>query len=163
MMAIPAPSFDSVAPNSAPRRAPTPPGAAHDRGGHWCARWVTTGLILLLAGCGQRKISLPTTDAGSATVAVVNLSDFEWRIVVTAQHGGLTRTAQLARRAECDLVVPAGDYLIEQTLLAPEAGADTTRRFPLQVAAGKKYRWPLATLLSAEADDPAPGGEGAGR
>ena len=125
--------------------------------------WVGLGLLLFLVGCRPHPDSAPAAGADSATVAVVNLSDFEWRIVVTAQRGGLTRTAQLAPRAACDLVVPAGDYLIEQTLLAPEAGADATRRFPLRVAAGKKYRWPLATLLSADADDLPAAGEGAGQ
>lgn len=87
-----------------------------------------------------------------ATVAVANLSDFTWRIAVTARSGGMARTAQLAPRATCELVVPAGDYQIEQTLLAAGRGPDVTRRFPLHVAAGQTYRWPLATLLSASAD-----------
>jgi hypothetical protein len=105
------------------------------------------------AGCARTKVSTSIAVAEQARVVVVNLSEYEWQISVTSQHGGPAHAARVAPRASFDLAVPAGDYWVEQTVLAAGLATDNSRRFPLRVAARQTYRWALATLLSDSNDE----------
>ena len=108
------------------------------------------GWLLLAAGCAA--VAPPSAGTGPrAHLAVVNLSDCEWQIVIGPAAGGEARALHLAARASQAVDLPGGDYVIEQTALATDSGIDSARRFTVRFDAGQAYRWRLATLLTAPA------------
>lgn len=103
--------------------------------------------LLLVVGCDRA----PSNQAGArrgATVQVVNASDYEWVITLRRTANGQKRTARLAPRAQQTIVLPVGDYLVEQVAAAGELATEQPRRFKVQLEAGEAYRWPVTTLLS---------------
>lgn len=116
------------------------------------------GMLRLLAAmlpglCGGGCDRAPSDHAGlrrGATVQVVNLSDYEWVVTLRQAGNQRSRTARLAPRARQTVVVPGGDYLVEQVAAGGELAAVGPRRFSTRLEAGETYRWPVTTLLSAE-------------
>lgn len=105
------------------------------------------------AGCDRA----PAEQSGSrrgATVQVVNVSDHEWVLALRRANDREARQAKLGPRAQATVVLPGGDYLVEQTAVGGELAAAPPRRFTARLEAGQVYRWPVTTLLSA---DPGPG------
>jgi len=106
---------------------------------------------LFWAGC--TKSAPPSGPAPSpAHLTVINLTDYEWRIVVSRPTGAFHKDARLQRRATVTLEVPGGDYVVEQIALVESTGPDLTRIFPIKLESGQTYRWPIATLLSDAAE-----------
>jgi hypothetical protein len=113
------------------------------------------GLLLFTGGCGTAR-PLTAGSGHEAHFIVINLSDCEWRILLTPAGGGPVRTLHLAARETQETDLGGGEYRIEQTALSGTAGLESTRRLTVQLDPGQTYRWRLVTLLSAPAGvDPA--------
>lgn len=107
--------------------------------------------LLLGAGCAAvREPSRLTNDWRQAEIAVENRTAHPWRIALRSPQGEEVKAVEIRPRESLALVVDGGDYTIEQTLYAPPPAGATSRRFPGRLEAGQRYRWTLATLLSAE-------------
>jgi len=89
----------------------------------------------------------------SAHLTMINGSDCEWRIVITADAGGARRSWILGVTKSIDVDLTAGDYAVEQTLVAGGGAQEMTRNFPLRLEAGQVYGWRLITLLSGTSGD----------
>jgi hypothetical protein len=111
------------------------------------ARLVGLGLMLTMGGC--TAVRQPAAAGPVAHVVVVNLSDSEWQIAIAPAGGGEARVLRLQARASQKVELSAGDYAIEQTLLAGNPGPASTRRLSAKLDPGQTYRWRLVTLLSA--------------
>jgi hypothetical protein len=85
-----------------------------------------------------------------AEIAVTNLTPHAWRIVLRSPQGADVKTVEVKPRESLALVVAGGEYMVEQTLMAVEPAEGTKRNFSARFEPGEKYRWSLATLLSAE-------------
>jgi hypothetical protein len=84
---------------------------------------------------------------------IENLTDYEWRIAVAATAGTETQASRVWARSSAEINLAGGDYVIEQTVVAENAGTELTRRLPAQLAPGQTYRWRLVTLLSDPAGE----------
>ncbi len=112
--------------------------------------WVVA-LLLVLTGC----TTTPETPRLAMTwreaeVAVSNLTPYPWRIALRSPQGAEVKTVEVRPRESLAVVVAGGEYVIEQTLVATDPAVATTRNFSARFEAGERYRWSLATLLSAE-------------
>lgn len=111
---------------------------------------VLVWLLLPITGCDRDVKPVATHQAARAQCVIQNQTDYAWRIVLQTDAG--SRTELLKPRETRSVNVPAGDYAIAQTLLPADAGgSDDTRRFRMHFEPDRRYRWRLATLLSATA------------
>jgi hypothetical protein len=90
------------------------------------------------------------TRRNDAEIAVTNLTPHAWRIVLRSPQGADVKTVDVKPRESLALVVTGGEYVVEQTLMAAGPTETTNRNFNAHFEPGEKYRWSLATLLSAE-------------
>lgn len=102
---------------------------------------------LAAAGCASSTVVPESRPV--ARLLVENLTDYAWRISVTATAGPEASTAEVPARGFVEVMLGGGDYVIEQA--ARGAGADLTRRLPARLEAGQSYQWRLGTLLSGPA------------
>jgi len=109
---------------------------------------LAVGVAVGLAGCAAPMTVAPRPAAGVAHVALINFTGRAWLISLRAAGGGEVRSGRIAAAATIDLPLSAGDYVIEQTLLASDGAVAATRQLAVHFDAGERYRWPLATLLS---------------
>ena len=116
---------------------------------------VSVGLLLLRCTSGSPPASagLMMKTGKVAHLTMLNSSDCEWRIVITAAAGGKKYVWRLPVVKSGEVDLEEGDYAVEQTMLTggPESGA--TRRFSMRLAGGQSYRWRLMTLFSDEMID----------
>jgi hypothetical protein len=85
-----------------------------------------------------------------AEIAVTNLTPHSWRIALRTALGADVKTVEVKPREAIAMVMPGGDYVVEQVLLALDPAEATKRNFSARFEAGQHYHWSLATLLSAE-------------
>jgi hypothetical protein len=111
---------------------------------------------LCLVGCDRAPPNQPGARRG-ASVQVINASDYAWVVTLTRATDRQKRTARLAPRAEETVVLPGGDYVVEQVAADGELATGQPRRFAARIEAGQVYRWPVTTLLSAAAGPGDPG------
>lgn len=117
------------------------------------ARLPGLGLALLLglAGCTTAPETPRLANTWrEAEVAVSNLTPYPWRIALRSPQGAEVKTVDVRPRESLAVVVAGGEYVIEQTLVATDPAVATSRNFTARFEAGERYRWSLATLLSAE-------------
>lgn len=99
---------------------------------------------LAAAGCASSTVVPESRPV--ARLLVENLTDYAWRITVTAAAGPESSTAEVPARGFAEVALSGGDYVIEQAARGP--GADLSRRLPARLEAGQSYQWRLGTLLS---------------
>lgn len=87
-----------------------------------------------------------------AHLNVLNVSNCEWRVVITPRSGGDGLTLKLRLDQSLDVELPSGEYEVEQTMVVADTNPEATRRFSMKLAAGENYRWRLVTLLSGSAE-----------
>lgn len=115
-------------------------------------------LVVALTQCTEvGRVSGDNESASSpnavARLTLLNDSPCEWQIVFTPVAGGEPRAWKLSVDQSLEVELGGGDYVVEQTMLADDAGPDATRRFSMRFETGQIYRWRLITLLSGAADD----------
>ena len=98
------------------------------------------------------SVTAPAAASG-ARLVVENLTDYEWHIAVAATAGAETQASRVRARSSVAMNLAGGDYVIEQTVVAENAGSELTRRLPARLAPGQAYRWRLVTLLSDPAGE----------
>lgn len=118
----------------------------------WLTAGVVAGNLFLWTGCASAPSPAPV-----ATLAVRNLTDYEWQLSIAPEAGGEAMVTKLAARQTVPLVLAGGDYVIKQTVVRNEGGAPLDRDLLVRLEAGQTYDWPLVTLLS-EVDDPVASG-----
>ena len=106
------------------------------------ARVCVFGWLLLALGCSTPVTLAPKS--APAQLAITNVTDYSWRLVITAATGGEPRNVAVPPRAECTVAVDGGEYVIEQTVEA----SGLTRRISCRLESGQAYQWQLATLLA---------------
>lgn len=112
--------------------------------------------LLACAGCGTPVAGPVAAPRPTAHVDVENLAPHAWRLVVRLPGGEAVHAMRVAPRGRGELTVPAAaDLMIEQTLVSPTGEAAETRRVAVRFAAGERYRWELATLLTGGNEAPA--------
>jgi hypothetical protein len=116
----------------------------YHRSGSW---WLA--ILLLLGGCSvpvqsERPIAKP------AQVTLVNRTDYTWQISLAGT--GAPSIAQVEAKRTVTLDVPGGHYRIQQSILTHTERPSQPRSFSADLAAGKRYEWPLVTLQSAPRD-----------
>jgi hypothetical protein len=126
-------------------------------------RPIALGLVaaLGLAGCAVAPTPVVTPPAAKAHLSIVNLTNYAWRLALTAPQDGKARDVRVEPRRSVELELAGGDYQIEQAMLTSPDSPESVRRFPVRLDAGQTYRWPLATLL-AGAEDEGGGARGGG-
>ena len=72
---------------------------------------------LLLAGCPS---VVQTSARAAAQLIVINLTDNDWRVTVSSTDGILVSSARIDARKTVPLKIPAGEFAIEQVVLAPD-------------------------------------------
>jgi len=112
--------------------------------------------FLLAGGCATTDAPLPAPPPATSTahLVVVNLSSHPWQITASPSSGGAAWTSRIPALASVAADIPAGDYVIEQTLLLSDSGGEPTRRFTARLEAGRTYRWRLATSLPSPGEKP---------
>lgn len=128
-------------------RSPTPPRP------FFPARLAGLGAawLLCLVGCSTApETPRLATTWREAEVAVSNLTPYPWRLALRSPQGAEVKTVEVRPRESLAVVVAGGEYVIEQTLVAPDPAVAKSRSFTARFEAGERYRWSLATLLSAE-------------
>jgi hypothetical protein len=100
--------------------------------------------LLAVSGCAN-PATVPPRPA-TATLGVVNGTDYAWCVTLTPVAGGVSRREELPARARCSVEVVGGDYAIEQEVVPTNPAL--ARRFTCRLEAGQAYHWRLATLLS---------------
>ncbi len=124
-----------------------------ERAPRWMAALHALGVIGSIGGgCAPAQRSGPENSARGAIVRIVNLSDCEWKITIRPTREGRSRTTRVPPHATPKVVVPAGDYQLEQSAVDLALVTPGPRRLSTPLAAGGHYEWQLATLQS-----PAPG------
>lgn len=108
-------------------------------------------LVVGASGCAT-KPATPALATGrrEAEIAVTNLTPHAWRIALRSPLGADLKTVDVKPRESLAIVVAGGDYAVEQTLLAADPAEGGKRNFNARFEPGERYRWSLATLLSAE-------------
>jgi hypothetical protein len=116
--------------------------------------WILVACVVITTGETGCSTAPPTpglaTRRNDAEIAVTNLTPHAWRIVLRSPQGADVKTVEVKPRESLALVVTGGDYVVEQTLMATGPAEATNRNFNARFEPGEKYRWSLATLLSAE-------------
>ena len=124
---------------------------------------IVLGLVaaLGLAGCATAPTPVMTPAAAKAHLSIVNLTNYAWRLTLTAPRSDEARDVRVEPRSSVELELAGGDYQIEQAMLTSPDSPESVRRFPARLDAGQTYRWPLATLM-AGAEDEGGGARGGG-
>ena len=128
--------------------------SAHCRRIHWLG---FLGYFILAAGCATIPPVAPSgpVAAAGARLAIVNLTNYEWHIVIASTTGREYYDAPVPARGSLNLDLAGGDYVIEQAVTSGGAASEMSRRIPARLEAGRVYRWRLDTLLSDSSGDPA--------
>lgn len=109
-------------------------------------------IVALLGACATPPAPPPpAASVRSTRLELVNLGPNTWSLVLTDAAGREARVARVPADATLALTLPAGDYTVTQTALDGPARNVAPRRFPLTLAPGGDYRWPLGTLLTGAA------------
>lgn len=106
--------------------------------------------MLLAVGCAKKAPA--SHQPAPAHLVVINVTDYAWRLAITAADGADPRSEQVPPRAELTIKLAGGNYEVEQASVSANATPDLTRRMSFRLESGLTYRWRLATLLS---DNPA--------
>lgn len=111
----------------------------------------------MVPGCATAvpPMAMVSPPPARARLVVENLTDYEWRVTVTATAGPEAHEARMSPRKTLEVTLAGGDYVMEQAVVAGGAGSGLARRVPARFEPGQAYCWRLVTLLS----DPA-GGSG---
>ncbi len=116
-----------------------------------CARAACLLAVVGFAGCaGTPEAPRLAKARTEAEIAVTNLTPYPWRIALRPAAGMEPKLVQVQPRETFAVVLAGGDYQVEQTLIAGDRDAPTSRNFQARFEAGERYRWSLATLLSAD-------------
>jgi hypothetical protein len=100
--------------------------------------------------------------AADTHLVVINLTDYEWSLVLAPAAGGADRTSRVPPRGSLTIDLAGGDYRIDQSALPAGAAPELSRRLPVRLEAGRTYRWRLGTLLSDATGAPKSPGNGSG-
>lgn len=136
--------LERSAPDSSLRRTPL----------FWAIGWAFLSGCLLLVGCSSPPVVSEKVASPPAHLAVVNLTDYRWRITIVHSSAPPTADFQVAARESQSIDLAGGDYIIKQTVLSPDAASELSRELPAKLESGESYRWKLATLLSETPDTP---------
>jgi hypothetical protein len=110
---------------------------------------------LVFSGCASVPTAAPPDKLTHLVVA--NQTDAEWRLAIAPRDAAsAARVIQVAAREVRRLELPAGDYVIEQTLLTSSPNLGASRQITIGLAPGRTYRWRLTTLLSVPPGGPHP-------
>lgn len=102
-------------------------------------------------------------EKNAARLAMVNEGTCEWLVAIHPVGAADGKEWRLPVGKSAEAMLTAGEYLVEQKLVA-DAGAVQTRSFGLTLEAGQVYRWRLVNLFSADqAERALPPAGGAGR
>ena len=124
---------------------PRYPGAVHR------VFWTMLACLLLLSGCvATSPVVVEKPLSPSAHLAVLNLTDYEWHIVIVRSSGGSAADFHLEPRGSHSVDLVGDNYSIEQTTLSEAAAPELSRKIPATLEAGQSYRWRLVTLLSEQ-------------
>lgn len=125
------------------------------------------GLPLLCAagfsGCVATTPAPLTFPRPEAHLVLVNLAAQAWEVSLVPAAGAQARVEQVAPQATREVALPAGEYSIEQVLLAAGGNRAAARRLVVRLEAGRTYRWPLAILEPDAVAAAGAGGDGGGR
>jgi hypothetical protein len=106
---------------------------------------------VLLVGCVTPVVVPAAAPQAPAHLIVINVTDYEWRLVIARSAGATIKDARLQSRATLAIDLAGGDYVIEQSVLGDNATPEMARKIPVSLASGQTYRWRLVTLLSEPA------------
>lgn len=139
-----------------PRRGADKPRVKYSHQPLACNRLasIVASCILLALGAGgcatEPAASSLATSRRQAEIAVTNLTPHAWRIALRSPQGADIKTVEVKPRESLAMVVDGGSYVVEQTLVTADSAAGEKRNFNARFEPGERYRWSLATLLTAE-------------
>ncbi|MFT3782658.1 MAG: hypothetical protein QM790_11645 [Nibricoccus sp.] len=118
-----------------------------------CLMAVAVGVFFCSRRAVETKETNPTViPKDAAKLVTVNDGTCSWRVTVALRNGGEPQQWKLEIGKSKEVILPAGDYDIEQRLLA-EAGGSQARRFQVKLEAGEVYRWRLVNVLSSDSQE----------
>lgn len=79
-----------------------------------------------------------------------NISPHRWKVTFRPVMQVTPLVVQVAPRATDELSLAGGEYQIEQAVESGGADRPAPRTFSMRLEPGGRYRWVLATLLTAE-------------
>lgn len=120
---------------------------------------IGAALVIVLgvtSGCAAPAASARTTHLASppARLTLLNLSTCSWQVDFTPAAPQLTVSTAVAPGATVALNLAPGDYNVTQTATSTLPAKTDPVRFPITLAPGETYTWPLATLLTAAGGAP---------
>lgn len=85
-------------------------------------------------------------------MVIVNETAAVWQISAVAGQRS-AGSWRILPGATLEVELPAGDLQLRQVLLADGSSPGDERVLPVQLVAGERYHWTLATLLSASPEE----------
>lgn len=118
-----------------------------------------------LTGCATTTPVAEVAPRPGARLVLVNLAAQAWELSLTPVEGTPGPVEYLPPQATREVALAAGEYAVEQVLLAAGGDRAAARRLRIRFEAGRTYRWPLAVLEpdAGGAAVAADAGTGAGR
>lgn len=86
-------------------------------------------------------------------LTMANEGTCDWMITVKPVDGSEGDQWKVPTGKSAEVVLVAGDYQVEQKMLALDFGAAPVRRFQMKLEAKQNYRWRLVNLLSSDAKE----------
>lgn len=126
------------------------------------------GLGLGMFWCGHRaQVAKQVEKAAAwekdaARLVMVNEGTCEWLVTIWPAAADEGKQWKMPVGKSAEAMLTAGDYRVEQKLLA-EVGDVQTRKFAMTLQAGKVYRWRLINLLSSDTREWNASSDGAGK
>lgn len=106
-------------------------------------------LLVLSGGCATAPRVAPGAGA-PATLVLSNPGQQHWRISLREVGGEAVRTIALRGEKGDAIVLPAGEYTLEQALFGADGIERSRRTLRLRLESGAEYDWVLTSLFAAQ-------------
>lgn len=111
-------------------------------------------LLVLSGGCATAPHVEAAGNGALATLVLSNPGLQHWRISLREVSSEAVRTIALRGEKQDVVILPAGEYMLDQSLVGADGMERSRRTLRLRLESGAEYDWLLTSLLAAQSTSP---------